>query len=79
MLSTVVLPVLAGHAAAASPPPLIQPKVFAVAPKGATKPDDITMLNNTLYVTYQNNAGKDGTPAGSFSTIVGLAKNGRLW
>ncbi len=48
----------------------IHPRLFAAAPAGATKPDDITALGGLLYVTYQNNAGKDGSPAGSVSTIV---------
>jgi hypothetical protein len=53
-----------------SPIPTIHPKLFAAAPAGATKPDDITRLHNLLYVSYQNNAGKDGSPPGSTSTIV---------
>jgi hypothetical protein len=52
--------------------PTINSKLFAMAPPKATNPDDITMLDGLLYVTYQNNAGKDGTPAGSMSTIVAL-------
>jgi hypothetical protein len=40
-----------------------------MAPPNATAADDITMLDGLLYVTYQNGAGKDGTPAGSMSTI----------
>jgi hypothetical protein len=52
--------------------PVIQPHLFAKAPPNATKPDDITLLNGVLYVPYQNNAGKDGTPDGSMSTIVGF-------
>jgi hypothetical protein len=50
--------------------PVIHPTLFAAAPSGATKPDDITKLGDLLYVTYRNNAGNDGTPAGSTSTIV---------
>src|SRR5437867_2068634 len=42
----------------------------APAPAGASKPDDITRLGKLLYVTYQNNAGKDGSPPGSLSTIA---------
>jgi hypothetical protein len=49
---------------------VLNPTVFAKPPHGATNPDDITLLNGMLYVTYQNNAGKDGTPAGSMSTIA---------
>jgi hypothetical protein len=50
--------------------PHIEPKLFAAAPAGAAKPDDITKLGKLLYVTFQNNAGKDGSPPGSMSTIV---------
>ena len=50
--------------------PTIHPKLFASAPAGASKPDDITRLGGLLYVTFQNNAGKDGKPPGSMSTIV---------
>jgi hypothetical protein len=53
-----------------SPVPSINPTVFATAPTGATKPDDITMLGHLLYVSYQNNTGKDGSPPMSTSTIV---------
>lgn len=69
--SALALPAMASGAGAKSDAvPTVTPKVFATAPQGATKPDDITRLGDTLYVTYQNNAGKDGTPTGSFSTIV---------
>src|SRR5580692_11502921 len=58
-------------AAPGSPPvPSVHPVLFASAPTGATKPDDITKLGHLLYVTYQNNAGADGSPSGSVSTIV---------
>jgi len=50
--------------------------VFASAPSGAVKPDDITMLDGLLYVTYQNNAGPDGSPTGSHSTVVALDSAG---
>ena len=69
--SALAVSVLAG-AAGAGEIPTIHPQLFAAAPAGATKPDDITRLGNTLYVTYQNNAGKDGTPVGSTSTVVAL-------
>jgi hypothetical protein len=58
--------------AAGAHAPVIQPRLFARAPQGATKPDDITLLKGVLYVPYQNNAGKDGSPDGSMSTIVGF-------
>ncbi|HSS10314.1 MAG TPA: hypothetical protein VLL25_10535, partial [Acidimicrobiales bacterium] len=70
---TVALPAIGASAHADdSPIPTIHPKLFATAPPGATKPDDITKLDNLLYVSYQNNAGKDGSPPGSTSTIVAL-------
>jgi hypothetical protein len=50
--------------------PSLNLTLLASAPAGATKPDDITKLGSLLYVSYQNNAGKDGTPPGSMSTIV---------
>jgi hypothetical protein len=53
------------------------PTVFAepppTVPGGTTtaaNPDDLTQLGDLIYVSFQNNAGKDGTPAGSFSTIA---------
>lgn len=53
-----------------SPVPVIHPKLFATAPANTSKPDDITLLDGLLYVTYQNNAGANGSPPGSTSTIV---------
>ena len=68
-----------GAAATISKDPTIHPRVFAYAPEGASKPDDITKLDKLLYVTYQNNAGKDGSPPGSVSTIVAFdPTNGRV-
>src|SRR6266851_8107236 len=57
--SALALPAMAAMAAGAGAHeiPVIHPKLFAPAPTGATKPDDITRLGGTLYVTYQNNAG----------------------
>jgi len=63
-----VVPSAAFAASAAGAAP--RPVVFAVAPAGASKPDDITVMGGVLYVTYQNNAGNDGSPAGSRSTVV---------
>lgn len=81
--STVMLAVLAGAPAhAATTAPISAPTVFASAPSGAVKPDDITMLDGLLFVTYQNNAGADGSPAGSHSTVVALDRAGhasQLW
>jgi hypothetical protein len=45
-------------------------KLFAQAPAGMSNPDDITRLGDLIFVTYQNNAGPDGTPAGSKSDVV---------
>jgi hypothetical protein len=67
----------AAHAAD-SATPTIHPTLFATAPAGATKPDDITKLGDLLYVTYQNNAGKDGNPPGSKSTIVAFDSAGAV-
>lgn len=52
--------------------PTLHTKLFAMAPTGATKPDDITILDGLLYVTYQNDTGKDGKPDGSMSTIAAI-------
>jgi MYXO-CTERM domain-containing protein len=57
--------------------PIVHPIVFAHHPVGASKPDDITKLGDLIYVTYQNDAGKDGTPVGSFSTIIAYDSTGR--
>ena len=57
--------------------PLVHPVVFAHHPDGSSKPDDITTLGGLIYVTYQNDAGKDGTPVGSFSTIIAYDSTGR--
>ena len=59
-----------------------QMRVFAAGNSSMTNPDDITRLGGWFYVTYQNNAGADGTPAGSMSTIVAYRRNGsvaRTW
>ena len=71
------LPMLAGTAQAASPSagspdvPIVTPTLFAGPPTPtATNPDDLTQLGDLVYVSFQNNAGNDGTPPGSFSTIA---------
>jgi len=64
----------ASSAAGAAP----RPVVFAVAPAGASKPDDITVMGGVLYVTYQNNAGNDGSPAGSRSTVAAFDAAGTV-
>lgn len=75
-VSAAALPLLVGTAAAAPPPagtastPTVAPTLFAGPPPNATNPDDITQLDDLVYVTFQNDAGKDGAPAGSFSTIA---------
>jgi len=67
----IAVPLLANGGHTGSPViPTIHPTLFAAAPAGASKPDDITKLGHELYVTYQNNAAADGSPAGSMSTIV---------
>lgn len=63
--------------AATAAVPTVEPQVFVHHPAGANKPDDITRLGDLIYVTYQNNAGKDGTPAGSHSTILAFDRGGR--
>ena len=57
--------------------PIVHPVVFAHHPDGATKPDDITKLGDLIYVTYQNDAGKDGTPVGSYSTVIAYDSTGK--
>ena len=57
--------------------PTVHPVVFAHHPDGTSKPDDITTLGGLFYVSYQNNAGKDGTPAGSYSNILAFDSTGR--
>jgi hypothetical protein len=45
-----------------------------------TQPDDITMLNGNLFVTFQNDVGPQGTPSPSGnvdSTIVEISPSGR--
>ena len=67
-------PPAAASAGAVSPKPV----VFAAAPAGASKPDDITAMRGVLYVTYQNNAGADGSPTGSRSTVVAFGSSGAV-
>lgn len=55
-----------------------QIRPFAHGGAGLTNPDDITRLGDTLYVTYQNDAGPDGTPAGSHSVVVGYRPDGSI-
>ena len=76
------LPLLAAAAQAAPPgtpagAPIMALTRFAGPPPTvpgastpATNPDDITRLDDLVYVSFQNNAGADGSPAGSFSTIA---------
>lgn len=52
--------------------------LFAAAPAGLTHPDDITRLNGNIFVSYQNNANADGTPAGAQSTVVEFAADGAV-
>jgi len=53
-------------------------RLFAAAPTGLTHPDDITRLNGNIFVSYQNNANADGTPAGAQSTVVEFAADGAV-
>jgi hypothetical protein len=53
-----------------------QMRVFATGSSSASKPDDITRLGNTIFATYQNNAGPDGMPTGSTSTVVAYRPDG---
>jgi hypothetical protein len=64
--------------ASSSKAPTVHLEMFASAPAGATNPDDITRLHGLIYVTYQNNAAADGTPAGSKSTIVAFNSRGQV-
>jgi len=53
-------------------------RLFAASSPDLTNPDDITRLDQHIFVTYQNNANADGTPAGSQSTIVEYASDGSV-
>jgi len=70
LCSALVLPVLSGAGPAGAQVPSVHLELFAAAPAGATNPDDITKLGDLLYVTYQNKAAADGSPAGATSTVV---------
>lgn len=70
LCSALVVPVLSGAGPAGAEVPSVHLELFAAAPAGATNPDDITKLGDLLYVTYQNNAAADGSPAGATSTVV---------
>lgn len=64
----------AAHAAGAPSPACAKPvhlHLFAAAPAGDSNPDDITRIGDLVFTAYQNNAGSDGTPAGSKSDVVG--------
>lgn len=77
VVSSVLASAGSGMASAATDTvPTVNPRVFVHHPPGDSKPDDITKLGNLIYVTYQNNAGKDGTPAGSFSTVLAFDSAG---
>jgi len=68
-----VLPVAAS--AAITAPPGFQVSTFASSTT-LSKPDDIVRLDGHLFVTWQNNAGADGLPAGSASTVVEYSDSG---
>lgn len=72
-------PNASGHQAGAATPAVPAGYVavaFGTAPAGLTNPDDITRLGKDFFVSYQNNAGPDGTPAGSQSTVVEFSPEG---
>lgn len=73
------LAVTAAPAHAASPAaahaPALHLRLFAAAPSGYTNPDDITRLGSLIFVAYQNNAGPDGSPAGSKSDVVAFDRH----
>src|SRR5580704_18300075 len=51
----------------------------AAKSEALTQPDDITMLNGNLFVTFQNDVGPQGTPSPSGnvdSTIVEISPTG---
>jgi len=51
-------------------------KTFAVAPKGDSAPDSITIANGTFFVEYGN--GADSTGLGGSSTIIQYDKAGHI-
>ncbi len=69
-----VLPAAESQAAPTSLPS----SLFSAGPPGASKPDDITLMNNRIYVTYQNNAPADGSDPSAFSTIAELDLSGNV-
>jgi hypothetical protein len=74
-VGTTAMHVISASAATpAAPTVALQP--FAAGTATQTKPDDITALGGKLFVTFQNNAGPDGTPAGSTSTVVEFDRGG---
>jgi hypothetical protein len=64
-------------AAAGGPAPTVHLSPFAAGAAGQSKPDDVTRLDGRIYVSFQNNAGKDGSPARSMSTIVAFNRHGK--
>ena len=67
-----LVPVVGVHPASAGP------NAFA-APPGATGPDDLTLLNDVVWVGYQNGIGADGSPSSSGateSTVAGFTPAG---
>jgi hypothetical protein len=75
--STAALTLGAPPALAGGPAPTVHLSSFAAGAPGQTKPDDITKLGDRIYVGFQNNAGKDGSPAGSMSTVVAFNGDGQ--
>lgn len=63
---------------AAASPSALPSTLFSNGPAGATNPDDITLLNSKIYVTYQNSAPADGSVPGAFSTIAEFDLSGNV-
>jgi len=70
------LPALATSASAAPSPalPIISPAPFAAAGTGQSLPDDITILGEHVFVTYQNGVGPDGAPSATGVTTSSVVE-----
>ncbi|HEV3170927.1 MAG TPA: hypothetical protein VGZ32_11330 [Actinocrinis sp.] len=73
--SALVAAAAPAHAADHAAAPALTLRLFAAAPAGYSNPDDITRLGSLIFVTYQNNAGPTGAPAGSTSDIVAFDRH----
>ena len=74
-VSALVAAAAPAQAAAHAAVPALTLRLFAAAPSGYSNPDDITRLGSLIFVAYQNNAGPDGSPAGSTSDIVAFDRH----